>query len=149
MDEERRRISLGMKSSYFCDNTDNLKPSDQRSDDAFGDNHILADSQMTLPPSNSPMLQNVDIRSENGKHPIIAQVESRASILPLEVTLDDVEDSPVNNAVGQSLENIDNTDTIDEKNNRRAKKKAKEERYGYHQHSSISFSPDIIVFSDL
>lgn len=128
VDEERRRISLGMKSSYFCDNTDNLKPSDQRSDDAFGDNHILADSQITLPQSNSPMLQNVNIQSENGKHPIIAQVESRASILPLEVILDDVENSPVNNAVGQSLENIDNTDTIDEKNNRRAKKKAKEER---------------------
>ncbi|GKA41398.1 hypothetical protein Tco_0733991 [Tanacetum coccineum] len=35
------------------------------------------------------------ISFENGKHPVLAEVESKASVLPLEVPLDETEDSPM------------------------------------------------------
>ncbi|CAL5397376.1 unnamed protein product [Camellia sinensis] len=86
VDEDRQRISLGMKNSYFMSNCAKVQ------------------------------------------HPLLAEVEARASILPLEVPLDDIENSDMVNAVCQNIEHVGDLDTLDEKNKRPAKHNLKEVR---------------------
>ncbi|CAL5400619.1 unnamed protein product [Camellia sinensis] len=86
VDEDRQRISLGMKNSYFMSNCAKVQ------------------------------------------HPLLAEVEARASILPLEVPLDDIENSDMVNAVCQNIEHVGDLDTLDEKNKRPAKHNSKEAR---------------------
>ena len=55
------------------------------------------------------------IQSSNGKLPVLDELESRASIQPLEVPLDDLEVSDTDNVVNKDLENLSDEDNIDEK----------------------------------
>lgn len=70
----------------------------------------------------------------SGTSLVLAQVESRASIPPLEVDLDDIEETDFDN--NQNQEKLQGADK-DEKSNRREKQKDKEER------SAISIVPHL------
>ncbi|CAL5321795.1 unnamed protein product [Camellia sinensis] len=111
MDEDRQRVSLRMKNSYFMSNYDIQAPSKQKYDDAIEEKDHM----------------NLDFECENGQHPLPAEVEARASILPLEVPLDDIEKSDMVNAACQNIEHVDDADAVDQKNKSQAKKKANEE----------------------
>ncbi|CAL5418123.1 unnamed protein product [Camellia sinensis] len=112
VDEDRQRVSLRMKNSYFMSNYDIQAPSKQKYDDAIEEKDHM----------------NLDFECENGQHPLPAEVEARASILPLEVPLDDIEKSDMVNAACQNIEHVDDADAVDQKNKSQAKKKANEER---------------------
>ncbi|XP_057496360.1 rRNA biogenesis protein RRP5 [Actinidia eriantha] len=129
VDEDRHRISLGMKNSYFSENYDVQPPSKKKSDDEDDENDHMVGTQLNmLPGSGSSGIQNFDIEYENGEHPVLADVEARASILPLEVPLDDIENSGMDDVIYQCKEQADDVNAIDEKSKRRAKRKEKEER---------------------
>lgn len=129
VDEQRHRISLGMKNAYIENNDDIELPSKQESDEATRENGSIDDTRLvTFPGSSLIGLQNMDIEGENGDCLVLAQVESRASIPPLEVSLDDIDQPDMDNLVSSNQAQIDEADTINEKNKRRPKKKAKEER---------------------
>ncbi|KAG5552270.1 hypothetical protein RHGRI_010375 [Rhododendron griersonianum] len=129
VDEEKHRITLGMKDSYFEGNDEIQARSKQNSDDeVVGNDHIEFDRLTLLPESGSSGIQNLAIDFGNGEHPILADVEARASILPLEVPLDDIESSGMDDVLSHDKELVDSVDTEDEKSKRRAKKKANEER---------------------
>ena len=70
--------------------------------------------------------------TNSGTSLAIAQVESRASILPLEVDLDDIEEADLDKNQNQKLQGADK----DEKSKRKEKQKDKEERL------AISLVPD-------
>ncbi|XP_028075775.1 rRNA biogenesis protein RRP5-like [Camellia sinensis] len=112
VDEDRQRVSLRMKKSYFMSNYDIQAPSKQKYDDAIEEKDHM----------------NLDFECENGQHLLLAEVEARASILPLEVPLDDIEKSDMVNAAFQNIEHVDDADAVDQKNKSQAKKKANEER---------------------
>lgn len=109
-----------MKDSYLLDDNDTEENSDQEADESNG---FVNDTKLTSLPDN-----DMDVECANLAIPILVQAESRASVPPLEVTLDDVYQEDVNNVVSQNEEPIDEANTLDEKTKRRGKKKAKEER---------------------
>ncbi|CAA3014339.1 rRNA biogenesis RRP5 [Olea europaea subsp. europaea] len=116
VDKERNRISLGMKNSYFEDDKAVQTYSRERHDNEKNDSLVVTES--TVLPQNE---------IENGLHPILADVEARAFIQPLEVPLDDIESFDIEDDASQSMANATNSDTIGEKN-KKEKKKAREER---------------------
>lgn len=127
MEKERNRISLGMKDSYIGNCTAVNVTSDHDSDGGFGGNSAINDYQLS-------MLQNDDLPASNlqGEHeesdlPVLSQADSRAHVPPLEVTLDDMEGSELEDAVIGTKENHDEQKIV-EKNRRRERKKMKEER---------------------
>ncbi|GMP96859.1 hypothetical protein CsSME_00045323 [Camellia sinensis var. sinensis] len=129
VDEDRQRVSLGMKNSYFMSNFDIQAPSKQKYDDAIEEKDHMVRTQLTMLPDRGSLgMQNLDFECENGQHPLPAEVEARASILPLEVPLDDIEKSDMVNAAFQNIEHVDDADAVDQKNKSQAKKKANEER---------------------
>ncbi|OIV89511.1 hypothetical protein TanjilG_20430 [Lupinus angustifolius] len=115
VDEERHRISLGMKSSYMGDDSDLEMTSEQGSEDLVPDSSVLE-------------TYNKDIEGEAGQFPILSQAKERASIPPLEVVLDDLDEFDVNNNNTQSEVQANEKATIDEKQKKREKIKAKQER---------------------
>ncbi|CAL5409180.1 unnamed protein product [Camellia sinensis] len=128
---DRQRISLGMKNSYFMSNYDIQAPSKQKYDDAIEEKDHMVGTQLTMLPDRGSLgMQNLDFECENGQHLLLAEVEVRASILPLEVPLDDIEKSDMVNAACQNIEHVDDADAdaVDQKNKSQAKKKANEER---------------------
>ncbi|EEF30787.1 programmed cell death protein, putative [Ricinus communis] len=127
VDVERRRISLGIKNLDNGNDTDIL-PSQEESSDAISENGTTDDGDSKPHYSSSPAIEGMDIESENEEHAVLAHAESRASIPPLNVTLDDVEHSDVDDTISQTQEQIDKTKIADEKDTRQAKKKVKEER---------------------
>ncbi|KAG7581622.1 S1 domain [Arabidopsis suecica] len=128
LDEEKRRISLGMKSSYLM-NGDDVKaqpPSEEKADE----------TSMECDPINDPNTEVLAAvgdfgfqETSGGRHSgtslVLAQVESRASIPPLEVDLDDIEEMDFDN--NQNQEKLLGANK-DEKSKRREKQKDKEER---------------------
>ena len=111
-----------MKQSYFNTNTDDETLENHDSDSMDEDDYELEDQ-------NPDEFQEPLISFENGKHPVLAEVESRASVLPLEVPLDETEDSPMDDIVAQVPEPLDNKPELNENKTRRSKKKEMEERY--------------------
>lgn len=127
MDKEKRRISLGMKSSYFKNDADNLQmSSEEESDEAIEE--VGSYNRSSLLENSSVAVQDMDTESEDGGSLVLAQMQSRASVPPLEVNLDD-EQPDMDNGISQNQGHTDEAKTIDEKNNRHAKKKEKEERF--------------------
>ncbi|XP_028055134.1 rRNA biogenesis protein RRP5 isoform X14 [Camellia sinensis] len=129
--QDRQRVSLGMKNSYFMSNFDIQAPSKQKYDDAIEEKDHMVGTQLTMLPDRGSLgMQNLDFECENGQHLLLAEVEARASILPLEVPLDDIEKSDMVNAACQNIEHVDDADAdaVDQKNKSQAKKKANEER---------------------
>ncbi|KAF3603015.1 hypothetical protein F2Q69_00038690 [Brassica cretica] len=123
LDEEKRRISLGMKSSYFVNGDDEkAEPfSEQKANEANMECDPINESE-------SGVLTAVGDfgfqETNSGTSLAIAQVESRASILPLEVDLDDIEEADLDKNQNQKLQGDDK----DEKSKRRERQKDKEER---------------------
>ncbi|KAJ0242497.1 S1 domain-containing protein [Hirschfeldia incana] len=123
LDEEKRRISLGMKSSYFINGDDEeaQPPSEENANDSSMECDPVNDSK----PGVLTAVGEFGFQETNsGTSVALAQVESRASILPLEVDLDDIEESDFDNNQNQKLQGANK----DEKSKRREKQKDKEER---------------------
>ncbi|CAA0842788.1 Unknown protein [Striga hermonthica] len=116
VDKERNRVSLGMKKSYFTQ------------EEAFETSPTQNGSEPSvIPPSNSAFVDNT--HNEYDHLPILADVESRAFVPPLDVSLDDIDGIDIYDNVGQSVENATtDVDTTEEKSKKKAKKKAREER---------------------
>lgn len=132
VDEERHRISLGMKNSYFRDDDgeDIQTTSRQSISSTDKGNSVFIGTQSTVfPESGSAGFDNIDVSAVNITDNILTEVESRASIPPLEVPLDDIENSDIDNAVNKNPDHTGNADMADEKDKKRAMKKAKKERY--------------------
>ncbi|XWS56135.1 hypothetical protein CRYUN_Cryun09bG0060500 [Craigia yunnanensis] len=125
LDEERLRISLGMKNSYFTDDIDIRIPSIEESDEEIEETGFMDDARSIML---TDSIHGLNIEFESGAISVLAQAESRASIPPLEVTLDDIDHSDMDILISQNQANSNEAVAIDEKNKRRAKKKAKEKR---------------------
>ncbi|GFP79860.1 protein rrp5 homolog [Phtheirospermum japonicum] len=130
VDKERNRISLGMKKSYFTDEEALQTPSRQNHGFAPGINDSVVYAEPTVVPQNiSACIENTNNVSDNVLHPILADVESRALVPPLDVPLDDIESMDNDGNVGHIVENAaTNADTTEDKGKKSAKKKAREER---------------------
>eukprot|EP00262_Sarcandra_glabra_P007984 TRINITY_DN21152_c0_g1_i1.p1 TRINITY_DN21152_c0_g1~~TRINITY_DN21152_c0_g1_i1.p1 ORF type:complete len:572 (-),score=125.55 TRINITY_DN21152_c0_g1_i1:250-1932(-) len=131
VDEERHRISLGMKSSYIEDGSSLHIPSNHKVDeliDGDGDGAIDTSELIVQEDDNLATTREVNSDHTNREYPVLAQAESRASVLPLDVTLDEMEVIDADNVVTRTQEDMNETDNAAGKNQRRAKKKAKEER---------------------
>lgn len=107
-----------MKRSYFDTNTNH-------GSDSLNENNSESDDET------STEFQEPSILSGNGNHPVLAEVESRASVLPLDVPLDETEDSPMDDEGAQCPEPLDNKPKTSENKIRRTKKKDMEERCLY------------------
>ncbi|KAK6941973.1 S1 domain [Dillenia turbinata] len=128
VDVERHRISLGMKTSYLVDHGDNQIPSTLLSADTKVQNAHSDSSQLrTWRDSNLLVVQDLDADVAEEEDAILAQAESRASIPPLEVSLDDIEPSDKTNLSNNTQDPGNNAGEVIE-NKRRAKKREKEER---------------------
>ncbi|GMJ14782.1 Ribosomal RNA Processing 5 [Hibiscus trionum] len=123
LDEVKQRISLGMKNSYFTDDIDITEKVD--SDEDFEETDVMDDEAQSMLLTDSTPGMNIEY--ESGASSVLAQAESRASIPPLDVTMDDIEHSDIDILSSHNQANNE-ASTIDEKNKRREKKKAKEER---------------------
>lgn len=125
VDKERHRIALGMKNSYFTgDTTNDQKPSEHGTSSAIEENHVFEGTGAII----FPGIDDFDIKSDNEKLSVLGKLESRASIRPLDVPLDEIENLVMENVVNQDHENPSAADIMDEKSKKREKKKAKEER---------------------
>ncbi|XP_039057637.1 rRNA biogenesis protein RRP5-like [Hibiscus syriacus] len=111
-----------MKKSYFTDDIGITKEED--SDEDIEETDVMDDEARSIQLTNSTPGMNIEY--ESGASSVLAQAESRASIPPLEVTIDDIEHADMD--ISQNQANNDNAITIDEKSKKREKKKAKEER---------------------
>lgn len=109
-----------MKPSYFDTNTD-VTPANHDSD-SLNENNSDSDDE-TLIESEEPVAL-----SGNVSLPVLADVESRASVLPLDVQLDETEDSPMDDVGEQNPEPVDNVTKTSDNKVRRTKKKELEER---------------------
>ncbi|KAL6540426.1 hypothetical protein OROMI_024309 [Orobanche minor] len=130
VDKVKIRVSLGMKHSYFT--AEEALHTPPRQDDCFrldtNDSVVYAEPT-TIPQSNSmACIENTNNESDNVLHPILADVESRARVPPLDVPLDDIESMEIDGNVDQSVENTTNADKMEDKNIKRSKKKAREEK---------------------
>ncbi|GER39943.1 RNA binding [Striga asiatica] len=118
VDKERNRVSLGMKKTYFTQ------------EEAFETSPTQNGSEPSvIPPSNSACVDNTHNEFDH-LPPILADVESRAFVPPLDVPLDDIDGIDIDGNVGQSvMENATtDVDTTEDKSKKKAKKKAREER---------------------
>ncbi|XP_073149006.1 rRNA biogenesis protein RRP5-like isoform X2 [Henckelia pumila] len=122
VDEERHRVSLGMKKSHFKD--DETLQSRQSLDDYVEKNSSMVVSKALLQ-SASASIEKSNLEVESGYHSS-ADFENRALVPPLEVPLDDIE-IPDDEVDVDHVPNAANAEIIEEKN-KRAKKKAREER---------------------
>ncbi|KAL0817225.1 rRNA biogenesis protein RRP5 isoform X1 [Brassica napus] len=127
LDEEKQRISLGMKSSYFM-NDDDVKaqpPSEENAkEDSMECDPINDLKSGVLAAVGNFGFQETGSERQSGTSLVLAQVESRASIPALEVNLDDIEEAGFDNDQNEKLQGVDK----DEKSKRREKQKDKEER---------------------
>ncbi|XP_021753643.1 rRNA biogenesis protein RRP5-like isoform X2 [Chenopodium quinoa] len=120
VDVERHRISLGMKSSYFEDEDHGNNEMDV---DSVDNSITLVNAKVDM-----PQVEYSDSTFELEDESALIQVESRASVPPLEVTLDDMEDDEMFDQLDNKETIANGSNAIDEKSNRQAKKKAKEEK---------------------
>lgn len=103
--------------------------SEQDPDEDIVENGITDGSLSAMFPGSSSFCthQNMNVEYENAEPQFLAQAESRASVPPLEVTFDDIDQFNGDNIVSQDQEHPD-VDTVNEKKKQLTKKKAKEER---------------------
>ena len=113
-----------MKNSYFTGDTNDQKLTEHGTNSAIEENHVFEGTGAI----SFPGIDDFDIKSDNEKLSVLGKLESRASIRPLDVPLDEIENSDVDNVVNQDHENPNAADIMDEKSKKREKKKAKVER---------------------
>ncbi|PHT82485.1 hypothetical protein T459_15500 [Capsicum annuum] len=103
VDKERHRISLGMKKSYFNDATST--ETDARPSSGYtvnGDALSIGIESTPSPEKSSQAREDFDGESVDGKDLFLAEVESRASIPPLDVPLDDTENLDMGDVVNET-----------------------------------------------
>ncbi|KAK9088291.1 hypothetical protein Scep_027373 [Stephania cephalantha] len=125
VDVERRRISLGMKASYMESTTGNHVLLDHEDAEIFEFN---GDDENIIQLNSLDHKKDGNERIVNEEHRVEARAESRASVLPLEVDLDDMEGSESDIFESRTQQDVKETDTITEKRDKQAKKKEKKER---------------------
>ncbi|XP_042394409.1 rRNA biogenesis protein RRP5-like [Zingiber officinale] len=121
IDEERQRISLGMKKSYLEDGGSIDRNVDVEADRK--DDHQNGASSIDNP---FLELQHSEDIADGGPE-ILAQPVKNTSILPLQVSLEESEDSDVDNPEIVNKDDANNNGQFNKKD-RRAKKKAEEEK---------------------
>ncbi|XP_010934562.1 rRNA biogenesis protein RRP5 isoform X2 [Elaeis guineensis] len=128
VDEERHRISLGMKKSYIGNASD--APIISRhgtADGSFDGISTVDDTLLALQQNDDLPHAERMFGCDNEACAVLEPAETRASVLPLQVVLDDSDGSDLDNVtVSQEIVNL--TDMAAKKSDRRTKKKAKEER---------------------
>jgi len=129
VDAERHRISLGMKASYFEDEDHEVSTSSHDSGEEM-EADLDGDSVAKLRLGDDiPQSSNSDSELKLEEGSALDQVESRASVPPLEVVLDDMEEDDVAGQPDNTEIDPDNGgENLDEKSKRLAKRKAKEEK---------------------
>ncbi|KAJ8448113.1 hypothetical protein Cgig2_031837 [Carnegiea gigantea] len=127
LDVERHRISLGMKASYFEDEDHEVSISSHDSSEEMEadlDDDSVAKLQLE---DDMPQSSNSDSELVLEDGSAIVHVESRASVPPLEVVLDDMEEDDVaDQPDNRGNDSDDGGENLDEKSKRLAKRKAKE-----------------------
>lgn len=121
IDEERQRISLGMKKSYLEDGGSIDRNVDVEADRK--DDHQNGASSIDNP---FLELQHSEDIADGGPE-ILAQPVKNTSILPLQVSLEESEDSDVDNLEIVNKDDVNDNGQFNKKD-RRAKKKAEEEK---------------------
>ncbi|KAL5976748.1 hypothetical protein ACLOJK_021081 [Asimina triloba] len=130
VDSVRCRVSLGMKNSYIGDNAGaDVTPNQTANEaiDADGSNigsqhymvNLVGDFAGTLDPYGELAIEH---------HPVLEQAESRALIPPLEVPLDDLGGSDLEDGFTGAKEETHQAKTISGKSKKHINKKAKEAR---------------------
>lgn len=122
---ERQRISLGMKSSYIQDITDIQMSSDDESDEGSEGNSSDDEMKFAGFHHTSPFVIGDTIEGSTD----LSLVESRASVPPLEVPLEEIENLDKENHVDPNEGHNNKVNGQDNaKSKKQAIKKAKEER---------------------
>ncbi|KAF3672570.1 hypothetical protein FXO38_06017 [Capsicum annuum] len=115
-----------MKKSYF--NAATSTETDARPSSGYtvsGDALSIGIESTPSPEKSSQAREDLDGESVDGKDLFLAEVESRASIPPLDVPLDDTENLDMGDVVNEDSGDVINLDTLDDKNKKHAAKKAK------------------------
>jgi len=111
IDEKRHRVSLGMKKSYF-----NSGPTAGTNDD---EDDEIAPMDISIAP------QMAGYHNRTLVHPT---AEPRASVLPLQVSLDESEGSDLEDNSNKGHEIANGTEANDKKSDKRLKKEARKQR---------------------
>ncbi|XP_068652858.1 rRNA biogenesis protein RRP5 isoform X2 [Aristolochia californica] len=125
VDEERLRVSLGMKNSYM---EDDPSTANHELDEPCKGNNTIDSECGPLQACNFDNAREASFDQRNSSFLVLAQLESRASIPPLTVPLDDLEGSDSENVVTQTRDETIENNSRSEKNLRKQKKKEKEKR---------------------
>ncbi|XP_026418043.1 rRNA biogenesis protein RRP5-like isoform X1 [Papaver somniferum] len=131
VDPEQHRISLGMKNLIAVGDVNDDASVDLMSNQDSGeatDCDSDSDGSQTLQENDIPDNFSVDEDCTNEVYPFVMELESGDPVLPLEVTLDDVDDSGLDNIENGMMEHVNDGDFNAEKNKKPMRKKAKEER---------------------
>ncbi|CAK9319362.1 unnamed protein product [Citrullus colocynthis] len=129
VDEKRHRIALGMKRSYIGERSELCTNLEEEHDDVTDGDDIIGDTRLSMDPdSSSTKIKDMDDDLDiiEPEQPL-RLAESRAFVPPLEVTLDDIDETDMVTLCTENKELKSGTDSR-EKNDRREKKKDKEER---------------------
>ena len=119
VDEERQRISLGMKASYLADGL-SIQLKGQDVDEATNDNDSVEEDDLS---------GRSDSDDEYEIDPLaLIPAESKAAIPALDVTLDDIDEPSVDTLDVLAQTDGDEMVGLDEKSRKQAKRKAKEEK---------------------
>ncbi|CAN0879206.1 rRNA biogenesis protein RRP5 [Linum grandiflorum] len=129
VDEERRRISLGMTDLDMENNDDESDEGEEEDgeeedgEEEDGDSDDDTDTNITLLPERD----DSESEDEGEESPILAEAESRASIPPLEVTLDDMDEDQADDRVASDNQGH-NVEPVTKDKKKNEKSKSREER---------------------
>lgn len=115
VDEAKNKISLGMKQSYFEDSSDDDIALENNENDTSANEEVNIDMGFTS-------------LHENGNTEL-SQAQSRASVPPLQVSLDESDSSDNDDNLTSEKVVASGDDAANKKKIKLAKKKAKEERF--------------------
>ena len=124
MDAQKWRISLGMKSIESESHIEEKETGSSNEHDVIPhqNGHITS-------------VDNIYEKLSNNFYPTLEKVESKISVPPLDVALDDeIDISDVDNGHIGNLETSSEQTLITKKTNRQLKRREKEERYEYFGH---------------
>lgn len=126
VDEERNRVALGMKNCHTGNNIVVGAFTKYDSDGSNDGSGATDDSQRSVLPDDG-FSSGLYCDDADSDLPVLVSAESRASVPPLEVRLDDMEGSGLEDP-GVEINKDNEEQNIVDKKRRREKKKAKEER---------------------
>lgn len=128
VDAESQRISLGMKKSYLGPSGE--IPLDEKTRDSISTNVPNLEAQLRpSPETNCNEDEDLPLEFEILEPPAFKEVESRAFVPPLEVTLEDMELLDEDIMANANGSNVEDTNLKIVKDKKGSKKKAKEERF--------------------